>query len=207
VAETTGISSKRIAIAVAALLCTAMVPNPADVPRFLESPAAKSIADLLQSSNAAEIAAALEYPSTYTAEELARDREGVAGAVAYLIGQFGRMTNARPTRSQVVFIEIGVAGGSTPFWWQAGGEPRTRQYIYDVEFEKFGRGFLKVLTHVTASRELPVGFAFGLDANSPDAESRMRVAMGGLMDLLGVPKDHPARSMPLPKWEAPAISK
>lgn len=199
--------SKRVVVVAVALVSIAMVPNPADVPRFLESPAAKSVADLLQASDAAGIAAALEYPSSYTAEELARDREGVAGAVTYLISQFGRMTNARPTRGQVIFIEIGVAGGSAPFWWQAGDESRTRQYIYDVEFEKFGRGFLKVLTHVTASRELPVGFAYGLDANSPDAEPRMRAAMNGLMDLIGVPKDHPARSMPLPKWQAPAISK
>jgi hypothetical protein len=81
----------------------------------------------------------------------------------------------------------------------------TRQYIYDVEFENYGRGFLKVLTHTTAARELPVGFALGLDVSAPDAEARIRAAMGGLMDLMGLPPDHPARSMPIPRWQAPEI--
>jgi len=196
----------RFRVALIALLTLAMVPNPDEIPRFLKSQAAQSVIDPLQSSNAKQVALVLEYPPTYTSDQLAQDRKGIAEAVTYLLGQFGRLTNVKPSPSQVVFLEVGIAGGSLPFWWQTSAERVTRQYIYEVEFEKFGPGFLKILTHVTASRELPVGFAFGLDANSPDAEARIRGAMGGLMDLMGLPRDHPARSVPVPKWQAPATS-
>ena len=189
-----------------AFLCLAMTVSPDDVPRFLESAAAKSVTELLQSPKPEQVAMILEYPRSYTSDQLAEDQKGIAGAVTYLLGEFGLIKGVKPFQEQVTFIEIGVAGGSAPFWWQTDAASQTRQYIYRVDFEKFGPGYLKVLTHLTSSKEIPVAFAFGLDPKSRDAEARIRAAMSGLMDLMGVPKEHPARTMPIPAWQAPAIA-
>jgi hypothetical protein len=195
----------RLAFAATVTPCLAMIPNPREVPRFLESPAAQSLLEPLKASNADAAAQALEYPPGYSSDQLVEDRRSVAEAAKYLFGQFGRVTKAKPFQQQVAFLEVGISGGPEPFWWQAGSRPETRQYIYEVEFEKLGPGFLKILTHTTPSREVATGFAFGLGVNAPEAEARIRAAMGGLMDLMGLPKEHPARSMPLPRWDAPAL--
>jgi len=191
----------------AALLCLAMVPEADEIPRFLDSPSAQELVDLLESANAHAVAHAIAYPPSYSSDELAEDREGVARATAYLMGEFGRLRSVKPLRKQVVILDIGISGGSEAYWWRGdSGVENTRQYIYDAAFEEAGQGFVKVLTYVTGSREICVGFSFGFDANNPEAETRIRAAMTGLMDTMGVPKDHPARFAPLPRWQAPAIT-
>jgi len=195
-----------------ALLCIllpfilAAVPAP-EVPRRLDSDAARTLIRLLESSDWSGTAAALAYPPDYTKEDLSKDQLEVAESLRALSGHFGAVSSVRQSDRPLQFYEVGVGGGPRPFWWQSPNAPsRTFQYIYEVRFSAFGPGVIKILTFDSPNGEAPVSIYFGLLISSPESEQRLRRAFNALLDTVGLPSDHPARSMPVPYWESPPAS-
>jgi len=193
-------------LCVLALASVAALPPP-ESSRRLDSEAARTVVRFLEASDFSGAATALAYPPDFTKDQLASDQLGVANAIRLLLAEFGALSSVRISERHLQFYEVGVAGGPRPFWWQTPEAPsRTFYYIYEVQFSKFGPGVLKILTFDSPSGEVPVSINFGFLPSVPEADQRVRRAFNGLLDMMGVPGDHPARSMPVPISDSPPAS-
>jgi hypothetical protein len=147
---------------------------------------------MLNSKESYAVAESIDYPESFSKEELKKDQHAIMSAHKILFQNFGEFSELKPIEEGVSFYEVGLSGGSI-YWWAANNQIITKKYLFSVQFSKYGKGYLKLFTSNKDGEEKVVGFYYGLPINN-DSKQQMISVMNSLLDSQGVPRNHPYRN-------------
>jgi len=137
-------------------------------------------------------ARAMMYPPLLSGDELTSERGSVSRALNFGIERFGIPRASAPAKRRVEFFEFLIGTGESPSWWRSSGATG-RDVVLLSSFDRLGPGVLKLTVVEEAGLLRVVAVGFGLETNRLGAEREIRDATDTLLDILDVPKDHPAR--------------
>ncbi len=125
-------------------------------------------------------AALFHFPRHYSPKERQDDLETVARTLRFLVDKFGAVRAARLYQSPGRFYHVVTGGGDLPYWAK---HPSYSQLIYEVDFEKEGKGYVTLaFSNIDGKWEIR-HVAYGLSVDRPDAQSRI-MAIGTEMSRL-----------------------
>jgi hypothetical protein len=151
---------------------------------------AKVLADraiqLIERGSAEDVAELLHYPPTYTEAERKEDSGAVADSIRFLLGRTGQISNPKPWLKPAEFFEVGAGGGDMPYW-QSLSPLRTIDYVYSVQYEKLGSGFLKVraFKHPSIPKPAIMSIGIGFPVADPDSKKLVIALIRGLTEHKG----------------------
>jgi hypothetical protein len=145
-------------------------------------------------------------PSAYSVAERDSELEQLESSLAAVTREFGAPSSIEAAGSSFQMYDVTVGSGPRPAWWeQEPGFVQTRQYVYSANFPRLGAGYL-VVTTAASDSERVVSVSFGLPTADGRAKDRVASVFSKLLDLHGVPEDHPLRTRPIPPTHVPGLS-
>ncbi len=109
-------------------------------------------------------------PKHYSPKARQADIESVARTLEFLAGKFGDVVAERLNQSPGRFYQVVTGGGDLPYWAK---HPSFSQLVYEVEFEKQGKGYVTLgFCNIDGTWDIRQ-VAYGLPSDSPDAQSRI----------------------------------
>jgi hypothetical protein len=137
--------------------------------------------EAIQNRNFEGAAKLFHYPSNYSPDELARDRDAVKLGLSELSNAFGTYGESKVVQGSVNSYIFAIGGGNLRYWEKYRESIEVR---YVTTFSKEGEGFIifKVV-HISEKLELRSA-AFGIPLNAPGARERMEKIGRHMMTIL-----------------------
>ena len=118
------------------------------------------------------------YPGNYTKQELTDDMNTVSNLLAFLANEFGGVLNQNISEAPTSFYHVLVGGGDLPYWQK---HPHSVKLTYKVDFEKEGRGYVRIrFCNISGKWEIRQ-VEYGLPTSRPDSRERIMTIMQKMM--------------------------
>jgi hypothetical protein len=113
----------------------------------------------------------LNYPPSYSKQQLADDRAAVAGGLRLICNNLGNFAGSKPFTGVWLSYEVSMGGGTIEYWSSL-SPMKTMEYTYAGKFEHFGKGLIVVRCAKIQSRWQPTMIVFQLNSSVPGSRSR-----------------------------------
>jgi hypothetical protein len=173
--------------------------------RVRDGEVSRGLVDTLAAQKLRASARAFWLPSAYSAVERNAELRQLESGLAAVLRGFGSPSAIEPTDASVQIYGVTVGSGPRPAWWeQEPGFVEARKYVYAVSFARLGRGYV-VVTTALGKAEQVVSVSFGLPSAKSGSQAEVAAVFSQLLDVHGVPGDHPVRTSPIPPVNLPAL--
>lgn len=137
---------------------------------------------LLQQGKLEQLVMLFHFPTSYTADELAKDRSNVQTSLSVLDSEFGKATEVEPLTGSAVYYHLSVAGANVPYWKT---HSAFTTFKYSAHFGKVGSGYL-VLEVCKYSDKYEIRFIhFGIPSWQPLAKEKLGIILTKMLAKRG----------------------
>jgi hypothetical protein len=134
---------------------------------------ADSIVVWLNQQKYSRVSSVLNYPPSYTKQQLADDKVSTAGGLKLISTNLGKLVDIKPRTGVWVSLsyELSMMGGTIEYW-NSLSPMKTNDYTYPGKFERFGKGCIVVRFVKIQSKWQAATILFELDSKVPGSRSR-----------------------------------